>query len=129
MPASVTKLALDGESASTAASAKMIRVSSHACVLPVQDALMRSSLVLPEPLEPIRGQLRVPCRVLNIPVPEVVLNRPRVVPVIGELVPAGVTQHVGMNRKAQPSLLTRPRHELPHRGVGERSVAVIASSR
>jgi len=48
----------------------------------------------PEILEPIRRHLRVAHRVLDVLVPEPSLQRPRVVPGIGQGVAAGVAQHV-----------------------------------
>ena len=53
---------------------------------------------LPEPLESIRGKLGVADRVLDILVPEVVLQRARVLAVVGKFVAAGVTQHVAKPR-------------------------------
>ena len=38
---------------------------------------------------------------LNVPVPEVVLDRPRIVALIRQLEPAGVPEHVGMDREAE----------------------------
>jgi len=49
-----------------------------------------SVLVLPEVLEPRRRQLRVSHRVLDVPVPEPVRQRPRIVAVIRELVAAAM---------------------------------------
>ena len=43
-------------------------------------------LILPKPLEPLRTQFRIAHRVRNVSVPEVVLNGPRVLAVIGEFV-------------------------------------------
>ena len=40
--------------------------------------------VLPEPLEPVRRKFRVPHRVLDVSVAQVVLNGPRVLAVVGE---------------------------------------------
>jgi hypothetical protein len=52
-----------------------------------------------------------PHRVLNVPVPEIVLDRPRVVAVVGELVAAGVAQH-GLAGHGAPvsSVAARPQH-------------------
>ena len=46
--------------------------------------------------------------VLNIPVPQVVLYRTRVLPILGQLVTAGMAQHVRMNCKLQTCLPARP---------------------
>jgi hypothetical protein len=69
--------------------------------------------VLPEPLEPIRRQLRVPHRMLDVPVPEVVLDRPRVVAVVGELGAAGVAQHVRVHGNAELGRRSGPGDDLP----------------
>ena len=50
--------------------------------------------IFPEALEPIRRQGRVAYRASDRAVPEIVLDRPRIVSVIGQLVAAGVPQHV-----------------------------------
>jgi hypothetical protein len=49
-----------------------------------------ASLVFPEPLKAIRGHLGVPNRVLDVPVTEVVLNRPGIMALVRELEAAGV---------------------------------------
>ena len=67
---------------------------------------LRCDSVFPKALEPIRRQLGVADSVLDVPVPEVVLKRPRVVPVIGELEPAGMPGHVGMNGEGQTEWCT-----------------------
>ena len=54
------------------------------------------SSVLPERLEAIRRQFCIPDRMLNVPMTKVLLKRPRVVAVIGELEPAGMPEHVGV---------------------------------
>ncbi len=59
----------------------------------------RSGLVFPKPVEPIRCQLGVPDRVLDVFVSQVVLDRSSVVAVIRQLEPAGMAQHMRMNRK------------------------------
>jgi hypothetical protein len=62
----------------------------------------------PEVTEAVEGKLGVANRVLNILVPEIVLQRSGVVAIIGELEAASVPQHVGMHAKgisaALPSL-------------------------
>src|SRR5262245_14966549 len=52
--------------------------------------------------------------------PEVVLNRARVLSVVGELEPRSMTQHMWMHREGQPGCLPGTRHNLSHRRVGER---------
>src|SRR3954468_1428000 len=55
--------------------------------------------VLPEILELLRSQLGIPCRVLNVAMAQPLLNGSRVVPIVGQLKAAGVTQHVRMDRE------------------------------
>ena len=66
----------------------------------------------PEILEPIRRQLRVPHRVLDVLVPEVGLQRPRIVALVGQREAAGVPQHVRVGWEAEPGGLTSALHEL-----------------
>jgi hypothetical protein len=58
-------------------------------------------------LEPLRRQRRVARRILNVAMPEVGLDRPRVVAVVGELIAAGVAEHVGVNFDTEASLEAR----------------------
>ena len=44
--------------------------------------------------------------------PEVLLDRPRVMPIIGELVATGVPQHMGMGLEAQLSGVPNSLHHL-----------------
>jgi hypothetical protein len=55
-------------------------------------------------LEPLRRQRGIARRVLDIAVPKVGLDRPRIVAVVGELVAAGVAQHVGVRLDAEVGL-------------------------
>jgi hypothetical protein len=50
-------------------------------------------------LEAIRRHLAVPDRMLNVLVPEVVLQSPRVVAVVGELEATGMAKHVWVDRE------------------------------
>jgi hypothetical protein len=74
----------------------------------------RAALVSEEVLEPRRCHFGVPHGVLDVLVAEVVLYRPRVVPVIGQLEPASVPQHVRVCREAEARRLARSLHHLPH---------------
>jgi hypothetical protein len=56
-------------------------------------------LVFPKVLEPGRAEFGIADCVLDVLVPEIVLNRPRIVSLVGELVAAGMTEHVGVYRK------------------------------
>ena len=58
-------------------------------------------LVRKEAFEPNRRQFRVTDGMLDRLVAEIVLDGPRIVAVIGELVAAGVPQHVDVNREAE----------------------------
>ena len=55
--------------------------------------------VAPEHLELIGREVRVARRVDDILVPEVVLNRPHVLPVVGQLVTRRVSQRVRVDRE------------------------------
>ena len=57
------------------------------------------ALIPPKPLEPLRREFGVAHGVLDVLVPEVVLDRAGVVAVVRELVPAAVAEHVGMDGK------------------------------
>src|SRR5262249_39309543 len=65
------------------------RVADLVCLLGAP-----TTLIPPKVLEPVGRQFGVPDRVLDVPVPEVVLQRPRVVAIVGELVPTGMAKHV-----------------------------------
>ena len=56
--------------------------------------------ILPEILEAPPAAVRCTARILNVAVPEVRLQRLRVDAVIGELVAAGMPEHMGMNLDA-----------------------------
>ena len=47
---------------------------------------------------------------LNVLVPQIVLKRPRVLTIIGELEAAGMSQHVRMDRKWHSGALAKPAH-------------------
>ncbi len=71
----------------------------------------------PKILEPRGRQFCVPDRVLNVPVAQVSLQRPRVVALVGQSATAGVPQHVRVSLEAQSRLdtyaLNRLRRSLP----------------
>src|SRR6516225_6280384 len=71
----------------------------------------RSPLRSPEVSEPIRGQLGIAHRVLNIPMPKPSLERPRVVAIVRELVAASVAQHVRMDRKGHSGTFAQARDQ------------------
>ena len=57
------------------------------------------SSVPPKVFEPVGRHFGIPDRVLNVLVPEVLLQGPRVVAIICELEPAGMAKHVGVDRE------------------------------
>ncbi len=65
------------------------------------DEMIRTNLILPKSLEPLRTELGIAHCVRDIPMPEVLLDRARVVPFVGELVAGGVPEHMRMDREGQ----------------------------
>src|SRR5262245_40808113 len=65
----------------------------------------QASLASPKILEPVRRHLGVPDRVLNVLVPEVVLQSPCVVAIIGELKTTGMEQPVCVDRERHLGML------------------------
>ena len=57
------------------------------------------SSVPPKVFEPVGRHFGVPDGVLNVLVPEVLLQGPRVMAIICELEPAGMAKHVGVDRE------------------------------
>jgi hypothetical protein len=74
----------------------------------------RSDSSVPEEAsEPVRGERGIACRVLDVRVPEVRLDRPRVDPLIGQFVPAPMPEHVWMDlERVQACLISRAREHL-----------------
>ena len=68
--------------------------------------------VPPEPLEPLGRQFSIPHGVLDVLVPEVVLDRPGVVAVVRQFEAAAVAEHVGMDGKAHGGFFPGSREEL-----------------
>jgi len=58
-----------------------------------------TTLIPPKVLEPVGRHVGVPDGVLNVLVPEVVLQGPGVMAIVRELEPAGVAKHVRVDRK------------------------------
>ena len=65
----------------------------------VRESSAPSSSVPPKILEPVGRHFGVPDRVLDVLVPEVVLQGPRVVAIVGELEPTGMAKHVRVDRE------------------------------
>ena len=66
-------------------------------------AIFGVGLIAPEILEPICRQFGVAGGMLNVAVSQIMLDRPRVLPVVGQLVAGGVAQHVRMDRDSMPA--------------------------
>ena len=69
------------------------------CITPTRRAEAPASP--PQPLEPRRVRGGIADGVLNVPVPQVILNQARVCALIGKGKAAGVAQHVGMGEQGQ----------------------------
>jgi hypothetical protein len=79
---------------------------------------------LPPTLEPPARQLGIARRVLDVAVPQVVLQRTGVPPIIGQLVARSVPQHVGMNRERKRARCADPCQRLADAGFGDRRLAL-----
>ena len=71
---------------------------------------------LPEVLEPVGGELGVAGGVLDVAVPEPFLDRPGVVPAMGEREAAAMAQHVRVDREGEPGRHPDHRQLLPEPG-------------
>src|SRR5690242_8191498 len=76
--------------------------------------LSQFSSIPPEILEAGRCKLRVPNGVLNVLMPQVVLNRAGVVPVVGEFIARCMPQHVWMHWEWDACPLPGTLHHLAH---------------
>jgi hypothetical protein len=82
----------------------------------IKDILTQS--LTPELLEPGRIGGRVLDGVLNVPMPEIVLNEPRIGSLVGKSKAAGVAQHVGMGEQRQGGgLAVCPQKQIDGRAV------------
>jgi hypothetical protein len=89
------------------------------------EAIDPPTLVLPEAFEPIGRQFRILGRMLDVLVPQVGLQAARIVAVVGELVAAGVPQHVRVYLECrEPSRLARTREHLGKTVGGERGTTL-----
>jgi len=77
-------------------------------------------LLSPKVLEPCRRRLGVAHRMLDVAVTEIRLERPRIMPSVGQCVSASMPQHVRVSLKAKPSLDPGPLHQAGEPGSGER---------
>ena len=80
-------------------------------------------LVSPESVEPTGRQLCVSRRVDDVLVSQVVLNRARIVTIVGELVAGTVSEHVGVNGESDLCVFTSPCDDLSHGCCCQRSSA------
>src|SRR5271163_3509150 len=80
--------------------------------------------MLPEAVKPPTGKLCVAHSVLNVPMPEAVLKRAGVLPLVRKLEPASVAQHVRVNRERQRACLADPRQCLTKAGRRHRRVTL-----
>ena len=76
----------------------------------------------PEILEPARRQVPIACGVLNISMPEVWLDRPGVLSVVGQFVAGCMTQHVRVKLDAR--LPSGASYDLSHRMRRQRSLTL-----
>ena len=81
-------------------------------------------LIWPKCREALGAQLGVTYGVLNVFVPQVVLNRARIVTVIGEFEAGGMTEHMRMDGESQLRPGPGTRHNLPKGRVRHRSFAL-----
>lgn len=73
----------------------------------------RRQSVPPEAIESPRSQVGIPHGMLDLLVAQVLPDRPGVVPIVRQLEPAGVAQHVGMDRERETRLLPGPGSSAP----------------
>src|SRR5262249_14254780 len=79
-------------------------------------------LIVPEFLEAIAAELGVTDGVLDVLVPEVVLDRPGVLTIVGQFEAGGMPQHVGMHGEVEAGHRPGPGHDLPERGVRQQTL-------
>ncbi len=72
--------------------------------------------ILPKALEPVRAQFRIAHRVRDVLVPQVLLDRARVLTLAGELEPTGMPQHVRMDGEGELRELAGARSSTPRIG-------------
>jgi len=80
--------------------------------------------LLPEVLEPIRCQLGVSDCVLDVAMAEPSLQRPRVVPCIGQGIATGVPEHVREAAEGHAGVLADALDQLPE-GFGSHGAAAL----
>src|SRR5262249_54398374 len=83
-----------------------------------------SSSVPPKVLEPVRRHVGVSNGVLNVLVPEVVLQGPRVMAIVREFEPTGMAQHVRVDREWHLGGLADALNEAVETDGADRSAAL-----
>src|ERR1700757_785540 len=83
-----------------------------------------SPSVLPKVVEAVGGELGVKSGVLDVTVPEIVLDGSGVLAVVSELEAGGMPQHVRVDRHAELGLFAGASDELAEIGRGHRSLAL-----
>src|SRR6476661_7748778 len=86
-------------------------------------AYSQTFLVPPEIAKPLGRKFAIPNRVLNALVAEIMLQRPSIHTLIGELEPSRMPQHVGMNWKRHFGDRPKPRYHPAKSNCGHRSAA------
>ncbi len=76
--------------------------------------------VLPETAESICCKLGVAACMLDVPVAEVVLHCPRIVPIVRQFEAATMAKHMGVHRKWQSGLPAGSSDQLSRRGIRQR---------
>src|SRR5262245_25266611 len=93
------------------------------CLCP-RDSIKLDVLILPPALEPGRRQFGISDRVLNVLVPEIGLQRPRIPASVRQLVAAGVAEHMRVRLDLEPGRLASPADELLKVGHRHRRAAL-----
>jgi hypothetical protein len=92
----------------------------HSALHSITDTDKQFASFAPKILKPHRRQLRVAHRVLDVLVPEVRLQRPGVVSLIGQRIAASVPQHVGVALEAELGRFPSPNNHLGEASGGKR---------
>jgi len=82
--------------------------------------LPAARFLAPEIFKPRWAQFRVPHRMLDVLVPQVSLQRARVMPPVCKRIAARMAQHVRMHTELEPGLDASPRDHLGETRRGER---------
>ncbi len=87
-------------------------------------ALRVNPSIVPEVFESARRQFGIAGGVLDVAVSEVLLDRPRILPVVGQFISGGVAEHVWVNLERDASLAPSPVDDFADCINGERSLAL-----